>query len=567
MQSTDRAPPGETRAVWTLWLTYGVFYFCRTNISAAVPGMKASTESGGLGLGADEVGWILASLKIAYGLGQVVNGQLAERISPRVLLALGMFGSAALNVLFGFSTGFYFLLFVWATNGFCQSLGWTPCVRVMANWVPLLRRGRAVGIIGTGYQITLGLTYVVAGQSAELLGWRGALYVPAALLALAGVFMLVCLREAPSEDDKVTRWQGDKVAEEAGGHPSPCHPVTLSPCQMTFTEALYWTLYNPALWLLGLALGLLNACRYGFLDWGVTHLMEAQQIGVGKAVLQFFVIAVGAAAGSYLAGWATDRFFDGRRAPAVCLLMVVLGLLSVAYDAVVQTGPVGTMALLVVIGFCIYGPQVLLVGTAPADLAHKGTSAAAAGLVNFLGYMGAATGDVITGYYTTGGPSGWQTAIHIWAAWAFAGAVVTALLWNTTSHKVGLVPGIVPKLGGAITLTVACAAVVFADQRQPAALPLALATMAGILCMCGSFFNRWAAVGTLIVAAVGLLVVFVFFVRSGAGATWDQVAALVAYGLTLIAAVMVLVERRTVPVERKVEECESSSSGPGAARA
>ncbi len=33
-------------------------------------------------------------------------------------------------------------------------------------------------------------------------------------------------RVLASEDDKVTRWQGDKVTE----HPSPCHPVTLSPC-------------------------------------------------------------------------------------------------------------------------------------------------------------------------------------------------------------------------------------------------------------------------------------------------------------------------------------------------
>src|SRR5204863_1415957 len=138
--------PGELAVVWTLWLTYGAFYFCRTNISAAVPGLKASVESGGLGLSAVEVGWILASLKIAYGVGQFFNGQLSERFSPRVMLAFGMFGSAALNVLFGLSTGFYFLLFVWASNGFFQSLGWTPCVRVAANWIPILRRGHAIGI-------------------------------------------------------------------------------------------------------------------------------------------------------------------------------------------------------------------------------------------------------------------------------------------------------------------------------------------------------------------------------------------------------------------------------------
>src|SRR4051812_27422171 len=81
-----RRLPGELAVVWTLWLTYGAFYFCRTNISAAVPGLKASIESGGLGFTGEQVGWILASLKIAYGIGQFFNGQLSERFSPRVML-------------------------------------------------------------------------------------------------------------------------------------------------------------------------------------------------------------------------------------------------------------------------------------------------------------------------------------------------------------------------------------------------------------------------------------------------------------------------------------------------
>src|SRR5688500_18061548 len=79
------APPriGESGVLWTLWLTYGAFYFCRTNISSAAAGMKASVGEGGLGLSGEEVGWILAALKIAYGLGQLLNGQLSERTSPR----------------------------------------------------------------------------------------------------------------------------------------------------------------------------------------------------------------------------------------------------------------------------------------------------------------------------------------------------------------------------------------------------------------------------------------------------------------------------------------------------
>lgn len=519
--------PGENAVIWTLWLTYGAFYFCRTNLSTAAPGMMASLGDGGLGLSRFEMGWILAALKIAYGLGQLLNGQLSERVPPRVMLAMGMFGSAALNVLFGLSAGFWFLLFVWATNGFFQSLGWTPCIRVAANWIPISRRGHAIGIIGTGYQITLGLTYVIAGNAAGYFGWRGALFVPAALLALTGAFMLVCLRESPADD---------RSPREAGGiaRSLPAAP------RMSFLEGLYWTLYNPTLWLLGLSLGLLNACRYGYLDWGVTHLVESRKITVEKAVLQYFVIAIGAAAGAYLAGWATDRFFGSRRAPVICLLMAALAGLSFVYDAAARHSPLATMLMLVVIGFCIYGPQVLLVGTAPADLAHRGTSAAAAGFVNFMGYMGAATGDVVTGYYSAPQHGGWQVVLYIWTGWALAGALVMALLWNTTSRRIGLFPGIFPKLAALATLAVASVAIQYGNQ--PATLQLA--TYVAAACLLGTFLTRWAALPGFAVAAAGLLTVFTLYAQVGGVVAWHQTTAMVAYGLTMITALMVLIERQ-----------------------
>src|SRR6185369_10192471 len=100
-----------------LWLTYGSFYFCRNNLAVALPGIQSE-----LGYTKSELGTVLMALKLTYGMGQFINGQLAERISPRRLLAVGMFGSAALTALFGVSTGLWAFVFIWGLNGYCQAL-------------------------------------------------------------------------------------------------------------------------------------------------------------------------------------------------------------------------------------------------------------------------------------------------------------------------------------------------------------------------------------------------------------------------------------------------------------
>jgi MFS transporter, OPA family, glycerol-3-phosphate transporter len=430
----DWGPHGTNQIVWTIWLTYGAFYFCRTNLAVALPGIEEE-----YGYDKVEMSVVLLSLKITYGIGQFLNGQLAERLSPRVMLAIGMIGSAALNVAFGFGTALYFFLFVWAMNGYCQSLGWTPCVRVLGNWVPVRHRGWAMGIVGTGYQLTAGLTFIVAGVAVSWFGWRGAVWGPPAILFAAALAMLVLLRDSPPDGNSNSTGQVNRKLDRH---------------RRSFATNLKLTLTNSALWLLALSLGMLNACRYGFIDWGVSHLYSVEKArlqldtvrmvennaalldaAVLSSAVKYAVLPIGGIMGSLWAGWASDRYFGSRRAPVICGLLIVLGCLTLAYDSVARASFVGTLLMLLAIGFTIFGPQVLLVGTAPADLAKEGTAAAAAGFVNCMGYFGAAVlGDLLTGhlaeYY------GWNVAIFMWAAWAFLAAALVAVLWNRTGEGV-----------------------------------------------------------------------------------------------------------------------------------
>ncbi len=404
-------PPGTNSLLWVLWLTYGSFYFCRTNLAVAVPGIEAEFH-----LTKTEIGTLLGSLKLAYGIGQLINGQLAERFSPRKLLAIGMLTSAALNIVFGWMTGLYFFLFIWACNGYVQALGWTPTMRVAANWLPAQIRGASIGIIGTGYQATAALTFVVAGYSVEWCdNWRGALWIPSGMLILASIHMLLFLKESPP---------GGPV-QQPRSQPRLPRPG--------FAHTLVVTLQNPALWFLAIGLGLLNACRYGFLDWGLAHLTEVQDDGIGKNSAKYMFLPLGGFIGALVTGWATDRFFRGRRAPVICGLLVALGLLTLTYHSAVHAGTLATIGVLVLVGFCVFGAQVLLVGTAPVDLARHNTPAAAVGFVNFMGYMGAFSGDQVTGTLVEN--HGWQVGIWFWAGCAFAAAGCVAFLWRVSPTR------------------------------------------------------------------------------------------------------------------------------------
>ncbi len=403
-----KLPPGGGNVIWVLWITYGAFYFCRTNISATVPSLERD-----LGLSKEQIGQILGALKLAYGFGQFINGQLAERVSPRILLAVGMVTSAALNVAFGLAEGFYFLLFIWALNGYFQSLGWTPCMRVAGNWFSPVQRGFAIGVIGTGYQATAAVTYLVSTQAVEHFGWRFALYIPAAMLFAASVHMLLFLKEGRHSPQ--------------GG----LHPATSARGRPPIAKTVMATLTNPSLWIFAVALGLLNACRYGFLDWGIAHLHEVREESVGKAGIKYMLLPLGGILGAFLSGWVSDRMFAGRRAPVICLLLLSLGALTLWYRVAVTMGDAATIITLVFIGFTIYGPQVLLVGTAPVDFARDGAGAAAVGFVNCMGYMGAYAGDAVTGILTAN--YNWRVALSFWAACAFAAAVLVAILWGRSA--------------------------------------------------------------------------------------------------------------------------------------
>ncbi len=442
--SSARRALDLTRAQWrtllVVWITYGAFYVCRVNIGPARVEIERS-----LHIDPFEMGFVLGALKVGYALGQLVNGQLAERYGPKRILLIGMFGSVTACLLFacagpialmlgptlpGFANAVAgvvrivapnatlgpfaaLLLVVWFANGYFQAGGWPPTVKIMAHWFTPTQRGRMMGVVGTSYQLGSAITIVASGAlvSAFSNDWRAAFVVPAIVLAIAGLHAALRMREHPGADDAPSV---PKVMPNADHAP--------------FRETLWLTLTNGRIWMLAFALFGLDIVRYGFLDWAPGHLKTLHGSGVLLAALKVAVFPLAGAIGALTSGWLSDRYFESRRAPLIAIALGLVGGLTLAYDVIAPLGAGPTVVCLAAIGFCLYGAQILLVGTAAQDFAKKKRAAAAAGFVDFMGYLGAFGGDIVTGWLLK--HHDFHAAIRFWALAAFVAAALAATLWR-----------------------------------------------------------------------------------------------------------------------------------------
>ncbi|MEZ0229178.1 MAG: MFS transporter, partial [Planctomycetota bacterium] len=340
-------------------VAYGLFYFCRGNLSSALPLLKTDLhiEEGDIG----KIGsWLFAT----YGVCKFLTGLVADRANPKTLMVVGLVLSAILNIAFGLSSDLLFLCFLWGMNGVVQSFGAPASAKVIAVWFSATERGAKTGIWNISHQAGGGIVLIFAGLSAQLLGWRGAMIVPALFSLVAVLFVVPFLHDRPESHGlpPVEEWSATKTDDEDAG-------------ESFLRMFLRRVLLNPRVWLIALASLCTYFVRYGALYYAPKYLKEVRGMpiwlaGSSSSLLEFLGIP-----GAFLCGWLSDKL-GARRAPVVFGSLI---LLAVSTWALVRIPP-GMFALdlllLAAIGFFTYGPQMLLAGVAPVDMSSKRVAAA-----------------------------------------------------------------------------------------------------------------------------------------------------------------------------------------------
>jgi MFS transporter, OPA family, glycerol-3-phosphate transporter len=373
------------RMQWRMLLVtmfcYLFFYTGRQNF-----GFFAKAMQEDLHLSAAAIGSISAGLLLAYGIGQSVNGGLADRFGPRNLVTLGAFLSVALNWITSFGTSYVGIIAPWAANGYAQSFGWAPSCRLTSNWWSGEERGRAFGLLLLAAGFSSVLTFALCIVVLQHFTWQWTLRLPPLALAAGGLAFWLIARNDPSEvgfsslPDDSKQLRAEEAVEE------------------TTADRYRYVLKSRPFQLASLSIGCESIARYGLTYWVPIHFLgpnwRANPAGAAMVTLG---LPIGMAMGAFLAGYLTDRFFSRNPTDLIAILLsfaaVASGLLAVAPSSEKLIG----FVLLAAAGFFVYGPQASYWALCPA-LAGRQRAGTAVGVMNASAYGFAAVGEIAIGY-------------------------------------------------------------------------------------------------------------------------------------------------------------------------
>lgn len=388
-----RFPPGFRARRGLNWgfigLLYTSFYMCRYNLSLTNKAISAE-----FGFSKGDMGLIITTALLAYAFGQIINGLLTDHFGGKRAMLIGAAGTIVMNTLFGVASFWGMLgLFIVlrGIDGYFQAFGAPGMIKINAAWFSHTERGRFAGIFG--FTINVGRFGIYKLGNALLAGfvflgmwhvpalhWRWLFWIPAAAASIAAVVMALVVKDTP---------------EHAGfSAVNPDEPHT-DAVEMPIAEVFLTIVRMPVVWITACAYACTGAVRQSIDQWFPRLLEDVYHVTLDSPHFQWvgFLIPFVASLGSFISGYISDIFFDGRRAPVAAVLYF---LETAIILAATQFHSANAIAIFLVLISLTANATHSILGTAAAmDIGGARRAGFASGLIDSFQYFGGS----IAGYF------------------------------------------------------------------------------------------------------------------------------------------------------------------------
>ncbi|MGM9643306.1 MAG: MFS transporter [Eubacteriales bacterium] len=377
-------------------LTYVYFasYVTRVNLGAVLQAIITET-----GYEKSAFSAVLVCLSVSYGLGQIVNGYIGDRIKPQNLILTGLCTSTLANLLFPFfSASIPAMCALWTINGFAQAMMWPPMVRIMVVTMDEATYGASVVKVSLGSSFGTILVYLVAPIVIRFFTWKFVMLGASALGAVSAVIWFFL---------KDRCYSCERTA--AGGAPQGGRRFRM-PRRAVFPFVM-----------IAAAVVFQGMIRDGVTSWMPTYLCENFGLQNDKSVFLTVSLAIFGMAAFVLSGLFYKKFFKNEVACAA-LIFAFAAVCSLMLMILFGTGnAIVSVIFMALITGSMHGVNLMLISHVPKRFRKYGNISTVSGLINSFVYVGAAVATY--GIARLSEVCGWRATTAVWCAILTAGTL------------------------------------------------------------------------------------------------------------------------------------------------
>jgi MFS family permease len=397
-------PRGDFMA-WIVCLSAGLFFlyeFFQLNIFDVIN--QPLRED--FNINATQLSWMSSAYLWADILFLLPAGIILDRFSIRTVILTAMLvcviGTAGFAITNSFALAFFFHFLSGIGNAFC----FLACIVLVSHWFPPRKQALVIGSLVTMAFIGGMMAHTPFAYLYELLGWRRALLINAAVGAVLLLWIYIIVQDKPEDSPPRIKNSQDQVLT-------------------SFIKALS----NPQNWLAGIYTSLLNLpimvlCAL----WGASYLQEVHHLSDIAASNVVSLIFMGSIIGCPLVGWLSDS--HGRRKP-----IMIFGAIATLLSVIPLFMPIVLSQMTLSILFFALGfftsTQVISYPLIAESNQNQNTGASTA-IASVLIMGGAGVGQVLFGWLMTFHAgisiSKYSAADFQFALWMFPIAALAALI-------------------------------------------------------------------------------------------------------------------------------------------
>lgn len=391
------------------WIAYFTSYLGRLNYSSAMTVMIRETV-----LSKSQAGFISMTYFFAYGIGQLLNGFLGDKVNPRKMIFLGLSISGAANLIMGCFADFGIMAAVWCINGYAQAMIWPPIIRIFAEMLEEKTKLRfCINIISTQALGTLA-SYLLSAAVIYLNGWNGVFFAAAALLIAAALLWDIKFRKIEKYSIEFGIEDGTEDEIKSGSRKEN---------QVPFLSLLTGS---------GILVILIPVIVHGVLkdgvtSWVPTYISETFLTSPALSILVTTVLPVINLTGAYAAQYLYRKWKKQETKTAACFfLAATVSLLCLWLFG--SKSLLLTVILLSVITASMMAVNTIFVNLLPLRFERAGRVSTVSGFLNSMAYLGCAISTFTIGILVQN--NGWENTILSWLGITFLALIMCILFGN-----------------------------------------------------------------------------------------------------------------------------------------